>query len=78
MAALVGMNALKTRKNAIVEYLNYQIPVTQITNFKINMPSCMFFGARICSRLLCYYEEAVAVQRGLSNQISILGTFEST
>jgi len=27
---------LKTRKNAIVEYIDYQIPVTQITNFKIS------------------------------------------
>jgi len=26
---LIGYNLLKTRKNAIVEYLDYQIPVTQ-------------------------------------------------
>jgi len=34
---LVGYNLLKkTRKNAIVEYLDYQLPITQITNFKIS------------------------------------------
>jgi len=33
---LYGIKPSKTRKNAIVEYLDYQISVTQITYFKIS------------------------------------------
>jgi len=33
---IICETSFETRKKAIVEYLDYQIPVTQITNFKIS------------------------------------------